>query len=276
MSTTTFRGIALASAAAVLSGVALVVPAAPAFAAPVAIGPISISGLPADIAVPYDGTTSASATITFNVQFSGAPVGTDAEKNSVSYKPYDSAYNSPTVAALDARETDPLAPRVYEPATSGAVQPDIAVPYTVTVSAYTTPGRYRVNVPVSQYIYDKAGIKTVTTQVATADFNVVATPQTVLAEASYYLSGKFSKKSKWTGYAHLADYMAGSVVKVYYKAKGKKKFTVVASATLNASGDADLKTKKGAIRKTGTAYFAFSAVPYVPAVQSAVGKVKKI
>ena len=39
------------------------------------------AALPADIAVPYDGTTSASATITFNVQFSGAPVGTDAEKN---------------------------------------------------------------------------------------------------------------------------------------------------------------------------------------------------
>ena len=276
MSTTLTRRVGLITVTALLSGAVLVAPSTPAQAAtaPTPIGPVVISGLPTDVAVP----TGTEASVSFTVQFTGSPTDTvyAKDKYQVSYKPYDANYQGVSVAAVDVRQANPFKPRVTDPASS-SVDANAPVPYTLTVTTYTTPGKYRVTVPISQVIYDPSGNRTVNVQVATADVNIVGTPQSVLANASTLsMTGIFSKKARWTVTARLGDYMAGSTVTVWYKAKGKKKFTKIASKVLNAAGDAEWKTKKGAVRKKGQAYFAFSAVPYVGAFQTGVGQVKKI
>lgn len=278
MSTTLTRRIGLVTATAVLSGTALIAPAMPAYAAtpPTPLGAVNVAGLPTSITVPYDGTSSAATVVPLTVQFAGEPTDlTDANGDGwkVAYGPVDSANKNAGVETVDARTPSPVTPSIATPA---AVEPNTPATYNLTVAADTTPGRYRITIPITQAVKAGSAATETRTQAATLEFTVIGNVKTVAAYTGYSMRGKFSKKSKWTGSADLPDYMAGSTVKVYFKAKGKKKYVKVASAKLNAAGDANLKAKKGAIRKSGSAYLAVGAVAYVPAFKTAVVKVKKV
>lgn len=272
------RRIGLIAATAVLSAAGLIAPSAPAQAAtpPTPLGTVTVSGLPAEIAVPFDGTWSASTVVPLTVSFSGEPTDkSDANQDgwTVAYGAFDGEYYSAKVETVDAHTQSPYRPTIESPA---AVDANTPATYNLKVEADTTPGRYRITIPITQGIGGKANnySTTRTTQAASLEFNVIANTQAVYAQTGYSMRGKFSKKSKWTGSANLPDYMVGATVKVYYKAKGKKKYSVVATGKLNASGDTALKTKKGAIRKKGDAYLSVGAVAYVPAFATKAVKVK--
>ena len=264
-STRAIRTLALGAVSALVAGTALLGPVPTAQAAD-AFTNLTISGLPTNIAIP-----ASPADVSFSVSFAGPAVSSD-----LYYAPYDSASNYATVAAMVTNGAASVsAPYVSSP-TSSAFVPGTPITYTMSLTAYKTPGHYRLTVPVQMRAYNKTTGYEKTDQIATAEFDLVASPAVTLAQSSIYGSGKFSKKAKWAWRFNGPDYVKGSTIKVYYQAKGKKKYVVVASAKLNATGDAAFKGKKGSIRKKGKAYFVLSAVPFSPTTQSGLYLIKKV
>jgi hypothetical protein len=255
------RRLAFVASTALVAGVTVLAPATPAHAAD--FGAVTISNLPTTIKL---GTARTS--VPFTVSFTGTPASSD-----VYYSGYDKSYNYASVAAL---QTNGVA-TVYPPyVTSPTVAPNTALAYTLELSAYKTPGRYRITVPIEQKVWNSAtSTYDKVDHFATADFNLVATTAVTLEQSYLSGSGKFTKSAKWSWSVRTPDYERGATVKLYFKAKGAKKYVVVGTAKLNASGDATFKGKKGAIRKVGKVYFVLSKVPFAPVTKSGLYTIKK-
>lgn len=247
------RKVALATATVALAGTALVAPAAPAHAED-AFAITAVTGVPAVINVPTSSTT-----IPFTVTFSGPAVSTN-----IDYDSYDSSYNDASVTAISSLAASPSGPSYVTSPSSSSLKPGTALAYSFTVDQYTDPGRYRLTIPLRMNVYDpKTYTTTHTDQATTVDFDVVANPAVTIANDTFDGWGKYSKKSKWTWYYTGPDYLKGAHLKVYYKAKGKKSFKLIANKYINSAGDVPtFKTKKGAITKKGQVYYVVTAVSW--------------
>lgn len=255
------RRLALVASTALVAGLTVLAPATPAHAAD--FGPVTISNLPAVISVP-----AVAASIPFTVSFTGAPASAG-----IYYAGFDKNSRSASVVALQTNGVKPVyAPYVHVP----TIAPNTSLTYTLQFSAYETPGRYRVTIPIEQRVWNSTtSAFDKVDHYATADITLMATPAATLAQSYVSGTGKLSKSAKWSWRFLGPDYVKGAVVRVYYRATGAKKYAVVASAKLNAAGDAAFKGKKGAIRKTGKAYVVISPVPFSPLTKSSVFKIKK-
>ncbi|MCE1174422.1 MAG: hypothetical protein LWW77_07420 [Propionibacteriales bacterium] len=248
------RGVIVAVAAA-LGGATLIAAPTAAHAAPT----FAVTGISASATTMTVPTTT--TTYEFTLSFTG-----DA---ALDYEAYDHSYRGGTVTLIDGLDSSPSYLSVDEPTSPTPGQPAV---YKLSLDQYTTPGTYRVSLPLSQW----NGGSYLAEQVPTVDITVLANPAITLASSEYGGYGKYSKKSKWTWSYYGPRYVAGATVKVYYKASGKKKYVKVASGRANSSGDASFKGKKGAIRKKGTVYFLIGGVRYSPSVKSPAMKLVRV
>jgi hypothetical protein len=261
-STRTVRRIALAAASVLAAGSLAFAPASPAQAA-VTFGNLKISGFPTKLTVPLANTA-----VRFSVSFTGP-----ATTSELVYRPVNtSSAGTQTTAAATVVSTNHARtldlPSVTSPA---SVAPGSQLAYVLNLGPYKTPGRYRLTVPIEQLTWNKVTRSWSRVDLsASVLFDVRANPVLTSAPTWSVLSGSgtFSKKARWSWTFNGPDYERGAKVKVYFKAKGSKKYVTVASGKLNASGDAAFKGKKGAIRKTGKAYYVLSAVPFSPQTKS--------
>lgn len=251
------RKVASIAAALAIGGATLVAAPATAQAAPT-FAVTSFTG-PTSITVPTQSTT-----YNFVLTFSGA-----AASGGVSYEDYGTDYSGSDAVRIDGVGSDSTNVYFNSPSSLTPGQP---ATFTLELDEYSTPGRYHLTAPISQW---NSG-DPVAQLVPAIDVNIIANPAITLAESSIYGSGKFSKKSKWTWQFFGPDYIAGASVKVYYKASGKKKYVKVASGRANSVGNTTFKGKKGAIRKKGSFYVLIGAVPYSPQVKSGVGKIGRV
>lgn len=221
------RTVGMLAATALLAGVALVAPATTAQAA----STIKISG-PSRV-------VAANTSLKFTVLASG------------------------DVDDWDGRVTK-VASRVGSPSTpggpSGTITLGAASTVSVAMSAYTTPGRYRLTIRLK-----KTGA---VSSSAYRDFDVIANSAVTESQDYFNMYGVFSKRSRWQVQYTGPTYVRGAKLSIYYKAKGKKKYTKIGSKTLNSVGDASFKLKKGKVRKTGKLYYKLSAVSWAPAMKS--------
>lgn len=259
------RRLAILTASALVAGSAALSPATTAQAADPFSG-LVISALPANVPIP-----AASGTVAFTVSFKGPAVSND-----LAYAPRDAAYNGPSLKVVTTNGVKTVsAPWVFQPI-GATYAPGTPLKYTMNLSPYQTPGRYRLTVPMEMRVWNKVkGAYDKTYLAATAEFNLVATPAVTVAQSVFNGRGKFSKKSKWSWTYSGPEYLKGASIKVYYQANGKKKFVVVASSKLNANGDASFKGRKGTIRKSGKVYYQLGSVPFSPQTRSGVYKTKK-
>lgn len=255
------RRLAFVASTALVAGVTVLAPATPAHAAD--FGAVTISNLPTTIKL---GTARTS--VPFTVSFTGTPASSD-----VYYSGYDKNGKYASAAVLQTNSVTPVATPYVSYTT---IAPNKALSYALELSTYTTPGRYRITVPIQQRVWNSAtSAYDKVDHSATADVNVVATTAVTLQQSSLSGSGRFSKSAKWSWSVRTPDYEKGATVKVYFKAKGAKKYVVVGTAKLNASRDATFKGKKGAIRKVGKVYFVLSKVPFAPVTKSGLYTIKK-
>lgn len=240
-----------------VASTALLAPATTAMAAP-AFAITAISGIPAAITAP-----KAVTEVPFTVTFTGP-----ATSSTVSYRDSAADYSGASVTTLGSRVASPSAP--YISTSPSTLTPDTPATFGLTVSPYTTPGRYRITVPITLRTY-VGSTHTDSTQTASVDFDYMANPEVTQSSSfsSWDLRGKYSKKSKWTAYYSGPSYVSGSHFQIYYKANGKKTYKKVADKWVNASGDVpSFKLKKGAITKKGMVYYVLTAVPWAPLLRS--------
>lgn len=260
-STRTVRRIALAAASALVAGSLTLAPASPARAA-VAFGNLKIAAIPTRT-VPLANTT-----VRLSITFTGPAATSD-----VAYRPWHTSPAGKSVPATvavvatnHARTLD--VPTVTSPAT---IAPGTPLAYSLTLTPYKTPGRYRLTIPIQQLTRNTVTGRWAKVEIsASVEFDVIANKILTSAPTWSVLtgSGTFSKKSRWSWKFSGPDYEAGARIKVYFRAKGAKKYTVVASGTLNGAGDAAFRGKTGAIRKTGKAYYILGKVPFSPETKS--------
>lgn len=247
------RAIALAAATALLTGLAFVVPATTAQAAPsLKVKSIKVKGPKSvdAVAQPTD--------ISFTVKFKGP-------------KPSDTivygcdAGVAPYVQVLKSFTATPVAPVVS--AVPATVAPKQAATYSVQVAPETSAGKYRVNVPIC--VRNVATGKQ-TTKLAKYDFTV-----RVSADVAYndILSGAtvldgYGRTKKWTWKVNGPEYLQGTKVTVYVQAPGKTTWKKVTSTKLNKKGDKTFKSKKVKVVTGSNVYFKFSASAYGPAFDS--------
>lgn len=260
-STRTAHRVALAVASVLVAGSVVLVPACPAHAAD-AFGNLKVTGVPARLTVPLANTT-----VRFTVSFTGP-----AATSELGYGPWHTSAGKQLTAAIAAVTTNQTTGRELPSVTSPAsVAPGKPLAYSLSLSPYKTPGRYRIVIPIEQATRNRVtGLWSYVDISTSVQFEVIANPVLTSARTWSILtgSGGFSKKAKWSWTFNGPDYEKGATVRIYYRAKGKKRYAVVASSRLNASGDAAFKGKKGAIRKTGKAYYVLGAVPFSPRTKS--------
>jgi hypothetical protein len=269
-STGTVRRIALAAASVLAAGFVTLAPASPAQAADT-FGGLKITGISSkkDLTVPLAATT-----VRFTVSFTGP-----AASSEVVYRPWNTSAGKQVPAAVTAVATNHArtldVPTVTSPT---VVAPGTQLAYSLTLTPYKTPGRYRLTIPIEQLTRDRlTGAWKRIDLSASVQFEVIANKVLTSAPTWSVLtaSGAFSKKAKWSWKFNGPDYERGATIKIYYRASGAKKYAVVASGKLNGAGDAAFKGKTGAIRKTGRAYYVLSAVPFSPQTKSGQYLIKK-
>lgn len=260
----TVRRIALAAAFVLAAGSVALAPASPARATNT-FGNLKITGITAKTKLTVPLTTTA---VRFSVSFTGP-----AASSEVVYRPWGTSSAGKQVPAAvtvvatnHARTLD--VPAVSSPA---VVAPGTQLAYSLTLTPYKTPGRYRLTVPIEQLRRDsRTGVWKRVALSAGVEFEVIANKVLTSAPTWSVLtaSGAFSKKAKWSWKFNGPDYERGATIRIYYRASGAKKYAVVASGKLNGAGDAAFKGRTGAIRKPGRAYYVLSKVPFSPETKS--------
>lgn len=253
------RAIALAAASAVLTGLAFVVPATTAQAAP----SLKIKSIKAKGPKSVDAVTQPT-NVAFTVTFKGP-------KPSEQIVYGCEAGVVPTVQVLKSFTDAPVAPVVS--AVPAAVAPKQAGSYAVQVAPQTTAGKYRVNVPicVTNVATGKHAVK-----VAKYEFTVRmsgATATNDITTGAIQPDGHgYNKKWKWkvTG----PDYLQGAKVTVYVQVPGKTSWKKVTSTKLNKHGDKSFKSKKVSVPTHSKVYFGFGASAYGPAFESPVYEIQ--
>jgi len=150
------------------------------------------------------------------------------------------------------------------PVSFSAPTPGANYAFTGTVYSYiTTPGKYRISVPVLQ----KNGSTVVSTRTATKNINIKASPTASKSRTSVYASGVVGRT--WNAPVTAPYYQAGAKVAIYAKLKGQSSYhKATASKTLaNSNSSSSKATLKipGKYTKKGTRFYVkVSSAPYAP------------
>lgn len=249
----TTRAIALAAATTLLTGVAFVLPAATAQAAPsLKVKSVKVKG-PKSVdaaAQPKD--------VGFTITFKGP------KPSSTTVYGCDPGV-VPTVQVLKSFTASPVAPAVS--LTPAAVAPKKSLKYAVRIAPETSAGKYRVSVPIC---VKNAATGKQTTKVAKYEFTVRTSTAAV---ASDFLDGAIAPDGrgggkKWTWKVTGPDYLQGAKVTVYVQAAGKSSWKKVTSTKLNKHGDKTFKSKKVKVVTGSKVYFKFAAGAYSPTFKS--------
>jgi len=270
--TTFVAALALAGTTALVAAPgASAAPAAGAFSTP------TISGL-STVTLPAKGSKDVAFKVSFSGTASDGPSAysdTNGDGAWISYKAYDANFYGATIV-----KTASIAKKaVYKPylydttnlvtGTNGG--------FSIRVYYFTTPGVYRVTVPVTQVYYPAAGgASTKTTRTAVVSF-------TVKANTKYSRAGTRLTSPGWrTGQtAKLTvtapEYQAGGKVTLYIKKHGKKKYAKSVSGKLKRKGSSSKVTlKKKGLSSGDKIYFKIGKVKYAAAYKTKNIKIKRI
>lgn len=145
---------------------------------------------------------------------------------------------------------------------SGQLNPAASSTPRLRVSQYTTPGKYKLNVPVTQ----RNG-STVVTQSGIAYITVNAS--TSISKQLTYASGSGRVGSTWSIKVAAPDYQSGAKTAIYAKLKGQKSYHKATTATTlkaSTSGKSRATLKlPGKYTKKGTKFYVkVTSVSYAP------------
>lgn len=157
------------------------------------------------------------------------------------------------------------------------VVPGKANKATISVYQYTTPGKYKFKVPVTErrYNWTSWAYENTTRTSATKYFTVKSTPKNSKNRTSF--SGYSQRNGSFRMTVSAPDYQSGSAAVVYYKAKGAKSYKKVAASRLAAVNYSSRKTitvpasKK--IRTGGHVKVKIGSVTYAPGYTTSSAKI---
>lgn len=146
---------------------------------------------------------------------------------------------------------------------------------TAKIDKYTTPGKYKIRIPVTEYNWNTGAINT---KSGVTYLTVKANTKTSKQLTSFSGSGR--AKKTFTVRVNAPDYQSGAKVTVYHKAPGKKKWKKVKTGKLKASNyssKATLKISKkhNIAGKGGKVYVKVGGVSYAGGYKTKSAKVKK-
>lgn len=267
---TTFAGIALSTA--LIASLGLGASTANA-AVSGTFGDVTTSN-PGQITTP---TTSTAKTKSITVSFNGPAVNTNR-----TYVMFDSAYDGPSVS-IAKRNGGVSSAYVNKPYLDGpytTLNPATTSVATFSAYKYTTPGQYKLTIPVSKRDYNTVtGTYTWTTLKTTKNITVNANPKTSKAETSAYGSGRAGKTFKASVTA--PNYQAGAKVTAYYKAKGTSKWKKVKTTKLkktngySSKANLNISKKHNVGGRGGKIYFKIGKVTFAGSYQTAAYNLKR-
>lgn len=155
----------------------------------------------------------------------------------------------------------------------GLMAPGVKNSVTVSVYRYTTPGKYRVAVPVSERAYGSwTGTKTDKTEYLTIRGNA----KTSKSLTSF--SGYSNRDRSFNMTVRAPDYQRGASIRVYYKKSGSSSYKKVATKSLKTSSynsRASFKISKSyKLRPGGSIYVKIGSVTYAPSYKTGSAKIK--
>ncbi|MFV0432378.1 MAG: hypothetical protein ACK5LO_00110 [Leucobacter sp.] len=209
----------------------------------------------------------------FTVRFTGP-----AANNNLYYSPYGNDYLGPKVTTVKTskgvKSSYVLKPSVWAPTSNVFPNKDNA--YTVRLSTYVTPGRYKTTVPIRQSKWNGSSY-TRTVKSTTKEFVVRSNPSLSKAQTSW--SGYSTSKGTFKMSLRAPDYQYGAKVTAYYKAPGKKSYKAVATTKLK-KGSANSKvnfniSKTKKVKIGGRLYVKIGGVTYADGYKTASAKVKR-
>ena len=214
------------------------------------------------------GTTSYK-TIPGTVKFSGTI------NSNYSYFNFNTDYSVPKPTIVG-RNKGVKAANVIRPSlstASGALTPGVKNSIGLTVYRYTTPGKYRINVPVSERAYGSwTGTKTDKTEY------IIIRGNAKTSRSMTSFSGYSNSNRTFSMHISAPDYQSGAKVRVVYKAKGASSYKTVAVSKLKASSYSSKTSFRVAakynLRPGGKVVVKFGKVGFAPAYQTAAAKIK--
>lgn len=218
------------------------------------------------------GTTN-SKTIPGSLKFTGT-----AGNSNYRYYLYKSDYSVPRPSIVK-RNKGVKAANVKKPylsSASSALTPNVKNSIGLEVYRYTTPGKYRISVPVTERVYTGAGYA-VQTKIDKSEYITIrGNAKTSRSMTSF--SGYSNSNRTFSMYVNAPDYQSGAKVRVVYKAKGASSYKTVAVSKLKASSY-NSKTSfrvaaKYNLRPGGKIVVKFGKVGYAPSFQTAAAKIK--
>jgi hypothetical protein len=199
---------------------------------------------------------SATADVVVSVTFNGAVAeATDANGDgyTVSYAASTAKGVGPAVSSAT-KIKQPVLPKLVAVPAAATLTSGTAAAFKVRVASTTTPGKYTLNVPITQTITKVAtGKASRKTKVAKATFTVKANTE-YSANNTDLVSMKGRAGKKLSVHVTAPTYTYGAKVTVYYAKSGSTSFTAVGSGKVNNQGVAKFKTKSGKIRSAGSVY----------------------
>ena len=214
-----------------------------------------------------------SRTVAGSVKFAGT-----AGNSNYRYYLFNSDYSMPRPKSVK-RNKGVKAANVSKPylnSASGALTPNVKNSISLEVYKYTTPGKYRLSVPVTERVFTGAGYAVQTKTDKTEYFTVKGNATTSKSLTSY--SGYSNSNRTFSMSVNAPDYQSGAKVTVYYKAKGASSYKRVHVSKLKASSyssKASFKIKsKFNLRPGGRVFVKVGAVTYAPGFKTATAKIK--
>ena len=253
--------IAAAGAAALVMGLGTPAMAAPPYTAPVISGPSAVT-LP----------SSTVSKVNVSATFQGA-----APTANLKYYWYDAAYAGPSLTLL-ARNSKirssyvSAAKYAYTNDYSSTAVPGVATGINFSVNPYTTPGKYRLNLPVTQKGYNPSS-----TQTLFGYKEITVKANTSFSKKRTYATGSPKYGRAFKVKVNAPYYQVGAKVTAYVKLPGKKKYKKVTSGYLKSSNSstskASLKISSKYNKNKARFYFKVSAAPYAGSYKTTTYKI---
>lgn len=266
--TTAVAALALAATGALVA----VAPAQATTPATATFTSVKVSGLKSKYTL-----TSKAKQYSFKVNITGtaADSGVSTDNNgdglNILYKPYDSDSSGPKIKKIASKVKNPTLPSISSHPRDLRTG---ANTYKLSVSQYTSPGVYEIQIPVTQQNWT-TWPRTNVTKIVKKRVTINANPKLTRAATSYYASSwRIGKTASITFRA--PAYQSGAKVTLYYKKAGTKKYSKIVTKKLAVKkGDYQastvLKTKK--LTKSGHVYFKVTNVKYAKGYKTKPAKI---
>ena len=217
--------------------------------------------------------SSSSKTVGGKVKFTGT-----AGNSNYRYYLYESNYSIPR-PSIQKRNKGVKASNVAAPylnSASSALAPNVNNTISLSVYRYTTPGQYRIKVPVTERRYTGSGYVSQTKTDRTELININANPLTSKSLTSF--SGYSNRDRSFNMTVRAPDYQRGASIRVYYKKSGSSSYKKVATKSLKTSSynsRASFKISKSyKLRPGGSIYVKIGSVTYAPSYKTGSAKIK--